>query len=86
MSPWTTIETRITNATVSKIRLASLTSELRTSSANRIPATPFGPNQAMNARYGAGSPTRKKEIVIATGRAIASANAMKTTSGGMSSW
>ena len=86
VSPWITIDARITKAAVSKIALASPTSELRTSSAKRIPATPLGPNHAMKARCDAGRPTRTKERPIAMGRATSSANAMKAISRGTLAW
>ena len=86
VAPWIRIEARMTKAAASKIALPCWTPELSTSTAKSIPATPFGPNQAMNALCGCGRSTRMKARKIATGRAMNRAKAMKATSSATSLW
>ena len=86
MRPWAAIEAMIAKAATSKISSASATLDFSTSSANSIEATPFGPNQAMNAFCGRGRPVRTKENITAAGRATTRAKTMNSTSGGIEWW
>ena len=54
------------------MRSAPGMSEARTSSENVIVATPFGPNQAMNASAARDTPVPIRAIASATGRATSS--------------
>ena len=65
--PWATIEEMIAIAAMSKISSPLPTLDLSTNRANSIEATPFGPNQAMNAFCGRGMPVADSESCTATG-------------------
>ena len=79
MAPWASTEAKTASAAMLAIRLPSSMPLLSTSRANVIVATPFGPNQPMNARVAMSVLVLTSARNTAAGRATSSTNATIAT-------